>query len=128
MNYKYLTSTTLAKIDDDGISRSSCSIENPEFQSWLAEGNTPEPADPLPPPTYTCSPWQIRKALNQLGIRDAVEQAVSSATGDGAQTLKDGWEFATEFRSDDPFVISMGASLGKNAEETAELIQFAGTL
>ncbi len=125
MNYKYLTEFTLAKIDDDGISRSSCSIENPEFQAWLAEGNTPEPADPLPPPTYTCSPWQIRKALNQLGIRDAVEQAVSSSS---EITLKDGWEFATEFRSDDPFVISMGAALGKNIQETAELIQFASLL
>jgi hypothetical protein len=128
MNYKYLTETTLAKIDDDGISRMSCSIENPEFQAWLAEGNTPEPADPLPLPTYTCSPWQIRKALNQLGIRDAVEQAVSSATGDGAQTLKDGWEFATEFRSDDPFVISMGAALGLDDAALDQLFAFAASV
>jgi hypothetical protein len=128
MNYKYLTETTLAKIDDDGISRSSCSIENPEYLAWLAEGNTPEPADPLPLPTYTCSPWQIRKALNQLGIRDAVEQAVSSATGDGAQTLKDGWEFATEFRSDDPFVISMGAALGLDDAALDQLFAFAASV
>ena len=128
MNYKYLTDTVVAKIDDDGISRMSCSIENVELQAWLAEGNTPEPADPLPPPVYVCSPWQIRKALNALGLRDAVEQAVATATGDGAQTLKDGWEFATHFSSSDPFVISMGASLGKNEQETAELIQYASTL
>jgi hypothetical protein len=125
VNYKYLTSTTLAKIDDDGISRMSCSIDNEEFKAWLAEGNTPLPADPLPPPVYICSPWQIRKALNNLSLRQAVEDAVAASND---QTLKDGWEFATEFRSNDPFVISMGASLGKNEQETAELIQYASTL
>ena len=34
-----------ARIDDDGISRLSCTDEYPEFKQWLAEGNTPLPAD-----------------------------------------------------------------------------------
>lgn len=34
-----------ARIDDDGVSRLSCSEEYPEFKQWLAEGNTPLPAD-----------------------------------------------------------------------------------
>ena len=77
---------------------------------------------PLPPVVHACSPWQIRKALNDLGLRQAVEDAVSASTD---ATLKDGWAYATEFRSDDSFVIAMGASLGKTPEETAELIEFA---
>jgi hypothetical protein len=50
MMYKYINDTVVAKIDDDGISRMSCSIENDEFKAWLSEGNTPEPADPIPEP------------------------------------------------------------------------------
>lgn len=34
-----------AKIDDDGISRQSCTEDNPDYLKWLAEGNTPEAAD-----------------------------------------------------------------------------------
>jgi hypothetical protein len=35
----------LARIDDDGKCRLTCSDENPEYLKWLEEGNTPEPAD-----------------------------------------------------------------------------------
>jgi hypothetical protein len=37
--------TVLARIDDDGISRFSCTDQNPDYLKWLEEGNTPEPAD-----------------------------------------------------------------------------------
>lgn len=51
--YKHLSDIIVAKIDDDGLSRMSCSIDNPEYLAWLAEGNTPEPADPPPVIPYT---------------------------------------------------------------------------
>jgi hypothetical protein len=34
-----------ALIDDDGISRLSCTEDHPPFQEWVAEGNEPLPAD-----------------------------------------------------------------------------------
>lgn len=80
-------------------------------------------SEELPP--VVCTPWQIRKALNAQGLRSAIESAVAASND---QTLKDGWEFATEFRSNDPFVIAMGAALGKSESETTALIQFASTL
>ena len=94
------------------------------YLEWLALGNTPEPADVIAP-IYSCSPWQIRKALNDIGQRQAVENAVASSDD---ITLKDGWEFATEFRSNDPFVISLGAEIGKTEEEVVAIIQNASTL
>lgn len=51
MNYKKLPKITpnrpqiYARIDDDGVIRSSCTEQHPPFQEWLAEGNTPLPAD-----------------------------------------------------------------------------------
>lgn len=103
----------------------SVSVSDPEFQTWLQAGNTPDPADPAVVPADVCSPWQMRKALNAQGIRQAVEDAVAASSD---QIVKDGWAFATEFRSDDPFVISMGATVGKTPAETAALIKYAAGL
>ena len=37
--------TIYARIDDDGLCRLTCTKDYPEFKAWLAEGNTPLPAD-----------------------------------------------------------------------------------
>jgi hypothetical protein len=34
-----------ARIDDDGKCRLTCTEDYPEFKTWVAEGNTPEPAE-----------------------------------------------------------------------------------
>ena len=50
MIYKLLTKKMdgvqiIDRIDDDGLCRLTCTAEYPEFKAWLAEGNTPLPAD-----------------------------------------------------------------------------------
>jgi len=50
MTYKELFKTDagvqiLALIDVDGVSRSSCTEQDTAYLKWLAEGNTPEPAE-----------------------------------------------------------------------------------
>jgi hypothetical protein len=50
MIYKLLHKTIdniqiYARIDDDGKCRLTCTEDYPEFKEWVAEGNTPEPAD-----------------------------------------------------------------------------------
>lgn len=82
-----------------------------------------QPAQVIVP--ITVSPWQFRKALNQLGLRDAVEQAVAAS---GDQNIKDGWEFATFFIRNDPFVVSMGQALGKTDTEMDQLFALAQIL
>lgn len=35
----------LARLDDDGICRLTCTENDQEYLKWVAEGNTPEPAE-----------------------------------------------------------------------------------
>lgn len=92
-----------------------------EYQAWLYEGNNPFSADPLP--IVPVTPWQIRKALNETGLRQYVEEAVEAAD----VTVQDGWRYATEFRRTDPLVIGMGQALGKTDSELDELFRLAAT-
>ena len=88
---------------------------------------TPEELSAIASPSpvvISVSPWQIRKALNQLGLRAAVEAAVSGST----QEVKDGWEFASEFRSDNELIIQLCHLLGKSDAERLALFQLAATL
>ena len=50
MIYKLLQKTTdgvqiLARIDDDGKCRLTCTEQHPEYLAWLEAGNQPEPAE-----------------------------------------------------------------------------------
>lgn len=102
--------------------------DNTDYQAYLTwaaeEGNTAEAADPIPTPVISVSPWQMRKALNQLGLRAAVEAAVAAAD----QDTKDGWEFATQFVRTDPTVVAIGVALSKTETEIDAIFELATTL
>lgn len=84
-----------------------------------------QPAPPAPPaPPISVTPYQIREALNMLGLRAAVESAVAA----GSQSLKDKWQFAQEFKRDNQTVIELGLALGKTDAEMDALFQLAETL
>lgn len=82
----------------------------------------PQPQEPT---SFACSPWQMRKVLNAFALRQVVEDAVAASED---QTVKDGWEFATEFRSNDPLVLALGAAVGKTEAEVKDLIHYAASL
>lgn len=72
---------------------------------------------PVCVPIISVSAWQIRKALNQTGMRAAVE--AYAATAD--QDTKDGWDKATEFREDDPLLVSAASALHADLHALLEL-------
>jgi len=73
------------------------------------------------PPEVT--PWQMRRALNQLGLRAMVEAAVAA----GDQDARDGWEFALEIRRDNPLLAGMAAALGMTDAQLDDLFRLAAS-
>lgn len=71
----------------------------------------------------TVSPWQMRRALNQLKLRDSVEAAVAAAD----QDTKDGWDYALEIRRDNPLINGMASGLGMTAAQLDELFLLAAS-
>lgn len=110
--------------DEAYIPNDPRNVDYQQYLLWLSDGNSPLPA-PIIKPIYACSPWQIRKALNEINKRQAVEAAVAASDD---IMIKDGWEFATQFVSNDPFVVAMGQIIGMNEDEVAEFINHAATL
>lgn len=91
-------------------------VENGEVVPY-----TPPPPAPAVPTSV--SPWQMRRALNQLGLRSTVEAAVAAAD----QDTKDGWEFATEFRRDNTLLLGMAASLNMADQDLDDLFTLAAS-
>ena len=82
MNYKVIDTTErgeiiYACIDDDGVIRVTCSADHPSFQEWLAEGNTPLPAD-------TVDPWIAIRAKRDQLIADSDWTMIPGASVDQA--------------------------------------------
>jgi hypothetical protein len=87
--------------------------------------NVEPPAPPAPPPPpIVVTPRQIRLALNQLGLRAAVESYVAAAD----QDTKDTWEFATEFERENSMVAIAAEAMGKSPEEVDALFALAKSL
>jgi hypothetical protein len=102
-------------------------IENEDWRAylaWVSAGNVAQNVSISQSPAY-CSAWQIRKALNQLGLRQSVEDAVAQSQD---QNMKDGWEFSNVFGSDQPYVVAMGQALGKTDAEVRAIIELASKL
>jgi len=77
------------------------------YEAWLADGNTPLPAEPLPQSIRTIDARRLRLALLQLNLLDGVEAAI--ATLDKSAQIE--WEYATIIKEDYPLVLALADNL-----------------
>ena len=73
----------------------------------------------------SCTPWQFRKALNALNLRETIESYVANSNN---QDIKDGWEYALEINRYDALFVATGAALGKSEQELDALIALARSM
>ena len=94
-----------------------------EYRCYMP-GEIERPVVEAPPPVPSITAWQIRKALNQMGLREAVEAAVAA----GPQDAKDAWAYANEFERGHPLIESFAQALGKTDEDIDALFALGATL
>lgn len=94
---------------------------------YLSEGIVRPCVKPIPEvvPVVPVSvkPWQMRRALNQLGLRPAVNAALEQADLDA----RDAWEVASEFRRDNGLLVGMAQALGMTETEIDNLFILAAS-
>ena len=90
---------------------------SPEFQAWLAAGNTPEPYVASVVIPFSVTPFQAKAAILQAGLLPAVEAALATAS----PIAQLAWSDATEFTRDSPTINALAAQLGLTDAQVDDL-------
>jgi len=123
------TPSILRTTDGSFIPADPANTDYVAYQAWLAEGNTPEPADAPPVPVITSVTMrQARLALLQQGLLTQVNNAVASMSGDQGDAARIEWEFSNTVERNRPFVQALAASLGLTSQQIDDLFTLAATL
>jgi hypothetical protein len=81
-------------------------------------------APSIPSPPLTCTPYQFKAALIQLGLYTQAQAAVAA----GSQLIQLAWAESQIFVEDDSTITAMAAALGKTSADIHALFVLAKTL
>jgi hypothetical protein len=117
----FLDRGVVIRDSDEKIIAPCASLNDPDFieyKNWISRGNSPKVDETIYVPEInevvpeSVTPRQIRLALNSLGLRDMVEDAVALMPRD----YRDAWEYSIEIRRDDPALNMFAGQVGLNLD------------
>jgi len=127
--YKLTQGTNVLHSDGVSIPKDERNTDYQRYLAWLAEGNTPEPADPVAPVVpVSVTMRQARLALLQQELLTQVNDAVASMPGAQGEAVRIEWEFSSTVERNRPLVQALAASLGLTSQELDDLFILAATL
>lgn len=100
-------------IDGASIPADPDNSDYANYLQWLADGNTPGPADPVVvPPIKIVTMRQARLALLGAGLLSTVNAAVAGMAGAQGEAARIEWEYSQEVQRDRGLVAALGSTLG----------------
>ena len=107
--YQLTNTETIIRLADNAfIPPDPANTDYAAYLAWLADGNTPEPAEvPEPAIPSTVNMYQARIALHQAGLLATVQAGI----GQMSQEAQIKWEFAPTVRREDALTAAMATAL-----------------
>lgn len=125
MTAQYVSETTIRVEQDGEVKFIPTDPANSDYAALLASGEPIAPyVPPAPPVPQSVTPRQVRLLLLSQGLLSQVEALIAQQD----EATKITWAYASEFRRDDPLLISLAQSLSLSDQQLDEFFIAAASL
>lgn len=126
MTYTLTNSKNVIRDDGACIPDDPANTDWQAYQSWLAEGNEPNPYVPPPEPIPQQAPmWAVRTVLQNDGLFDKAQSLVEASTNNA---LKNVWEYGNFADRNSSTINSLATALNLTGEQVDKMFVDANAI